>query len=157
MPSQCYRYQKTILQRLIFCKNEACVNCGKKKRHNPNLVIGRGHLYINEEHYNFFSQTGFQEVLQNLYVLTFSRRTAPPIILHIYQIRLETRGTYFNIMENIRCFGLFMNMLITYGRRFINIYFPSSQIKDKKITGIYICQVWLYILRRKVREQIRWS
>jgi hypothetical protein len=28
VPSQCYRYQKNILQRLIFCKNEACVNCG---------------------------------------------------------------------------------------------------------------------------------
>ena len=30
MPSQRYRYQKMILQRLIFCKNEACVNCGKE-------------------------------------------------------------------------------------------------------------------------------
>ena len=29
VPSQRYRYQKTILQHLIFfCKNEACVNCG---------------------------------------------------------------------------------------------------------------------------------
>ena len=30
MPSQRYRYQKMILQRLIFCINEACVNCGKE-------------------------------------------------------------------------------------------------------------------------------
>ena len=30
MPSQRYRYEKTILQCLIFCKNEACVNCGKE-------------------------------------------------------------------------------------------------------------------------------
>ena len=27
-PSQRYRYQKNILQHLIFCKNEASVNCG---------------------------------------------------------------------------------------------------------------------------------
>ena len=36
-------------------------------------------------------------------------------------------------MENIkRCFGLFMNMQITNGRMFNNIYFPSRQINDKK-------------------------
>ena len=34
VPYQHYRYQKTILQHLIFfCKNEACVNCETHKRH----------------------------------------------------------------------------------------------------------------------------
>ena len=38
VPSQSYRYQGNILQHLIFCKNEACVNCGAHKCHNLNLV-----------------------------------------------------------------------------------------------------------------------
>ena len=38
--SQHYRYKKkNILQRMIFCKNEACLNCGTHKRHNSNLVV----------------------------------------------------------------------------------------------------------------------
>ena len=27
VPSLCYKYQKNILQHLIFCKNQACANC----------------------------------------------------------------------------------------------------------------------------------
>ena len=38
VPSQCYRYQKTILQRLIFLQKRSLCQLYKLKRHNRNLV-----------------------------------------------------------------------------------------------------------------------
>ena len=41
-PISALQISKNILQHLIFfCKNEAFVNCGTHKRHNPNLVTPR--------------------------------------------------------------------------------------------------------------------
>ena len=39
--SQHYRYQKNICNVWFLCKSEACVKCGRHKRHNPNLVTHR--------------------------------------------------------------------------------------------------------------------
>ena len=41
VPSQCYRYQKTILQRLIFLQKRSLCQLYKLKRHNRNLVTLR--------------------------------------------------------------------------------------------------------------------
>ena len=41
VPSQCYRYQKTILQRLIFLQKRSLCQLYKLKHHNRNLVNGR--------------------------------------------------------------------------------------------------------------------
>ena len=38
VPSQCYRYQKTILQRLIFLQKRSLCQLYRLKRHNRNLV-----------------------------------------------------------------------------------------------------------------------
>ena len=41
VPSQCYRYQKTILQRLIFLQKQSLCQLYRLKRHNRNLVSVR--------------------------------------------------------------------------------------------------------------------
>ena len=41
MPSQCYKYQKTILQRSIFLQKRSLCQLYRLKRHNRNLVTAR--------------------------------------------------------------------------------------------------------------------